>query len=132
MTKSRWVQEVRYLETEGAIEICFTRSVVQAITRLDGAEEFYPVFTKPNRQFNERFTLSAFMSYLFNGNQQGKTPVFELALFRGQMGLEDGEYTTMSNFKKRVLDLAVNEVNEKTDIDVSYTQQKRGRAVYRL
>ena len=54
VTKSRWVQEVRYLETEGAIEICFTRSVVQAITRLDGAEEFYPVFTKPNRQFNER------------------------------------------------------------------------------
>ena len=42
VTKSRWVQEVRYLETEGAIEICFTRSVVQAITRLDGAEEFLP------------------------------------------------------------------------------------------
>ena len=29
------------------------------------------------------------------------------------MGLDDGEYRDMSNFKKRVLDLAVNEINEK-------------------
>ena len=42
-----------------------------------------------------------------------KTPVFELSLFRGQMGLNDDEYKDMSNFKKRVLDLAINEINEK-------------------
>ena len=43
----------------------------------------------------------------------GKTPVFELSLFRGQMGLNDDEYKIMGNFKLRVLDLAVNEINEK-------------------
>ena len=32
-------------------------------------------------------------------------------------------------FKKRVLDLAVNEINEKTDLTVSYTQEKRGRTI---
>ena len=31
--------------------------------------------------------------------------------------------------KKRVLDLAVNEINEKTDLTVSYTQEKRGRTI---
>ena len=60
----------------------------------------------------------------------GKTPVFELSLFRGQMGLDDGEYRDMSNFKKRVLDLAVNEINEKTDLTVSYTQEKKGRLIH--
>ena len=59
----------------------------------------------------------------------GKTPVFELALFRGQMGLDEGEYKAMNDFKKRVLDFAVSEINEKTDLTVSYTQQKRGRVV---
>ena len=58
-----------------------------------------------------------------------KTPVFELSLFRGQMGLNDDEYKDMSNFKKRVLDLAINEINEKTDLTVSYTQEKRGRTI---
>ena len=59
-----------------------------------------------------------------------KTPVFELSLFRGQMGLNDGEYKAMNDFKKRVLDLAVNEINEKTDLTVSYTQEKKGRLIH--
>ena len=45
------------------------------------------------------------------------------------MGLDEGEYKAMNDFKKRVLDLAVSEINEKTDLTVSYTQQKRGRVV---
>ena len=45
------------------------------------------------------------------------------------MGLDDGEYKAMNDFKKRVLDLAVNEINEKTDLTVSYTQEKRGRTI---
>ena len=60
----------------------------------------------------------------------GKTPVFELSLFRGQMGLNDDEYKIMGNFKLRVLDLAVNEINEKTDLTVSYTQEKKGRLIH--
>ena len=60
----------------------------------------------------------------------GKTPLFELELFRAQMGLGDNEYRDMSNFKKRVLDLAVNEINEKTDLTVSYTQEKKGRLIH--
>ena len=34
-----------------------------------------------------------------------------------------------SDLKKRVLDLAVNEINEKTDIQVSYEQHKQGRKI---
>ena len=45
------------------------------------------------------------------------------------MGLSDDEYKAMCDFKKRVLDLAVNEINEKTDLTVSYTQEKRGRTI---
>ena len=58
-----------------------------------------------------------------------KTPVFELSLFRGQMGLGDNEYNRMCDFKRRILDMAVQEINEKTDLTVSYTQEKRGRTI---
>ena len=35
----------------------------------------------------------------------------------------------MSDFKKRVLDLAINDINEKTDIKVNYQQHKKGRSI---
>ena len=34
LVKSRWIQRVRYLDDEGAIEIVFTTDVVKGITRL--------------------------------------------------------------------------------------------------
>ncbi len=34
-----------------------------------------------------------------------------------------------NDFKKRVLDLAVDEINEKTDLKVSYEQVKKGRTI---
>lgn len=35
----------------------------------------------------------------------------------------------MSDFKKRVLDLAVSDINEKTDIKTNYQQYKKGRSI---
>ena len=35
----------------------------------------------------------------------------------------------MSNFKSRVLDPAINQINEHTDINVNYDQHKQGRII---
>jgi plasmid replication initiation protein len=59
----------------------------------------------------------------------GKTPIFEVASFREQLGLGANEYKTMSDFKKRVLDLALAQINAHTDITVTYEQHKRGRVI---
>lgn len=127
--KSRWIQRVRYLDNEGAIELAFTMDVVRGITRLDGAEEFFTQYL-----LNQTANLSSVYAVrlyelLAQWKSAGKTPVFELELFRGQMGLQDNEYKAMNNFKMRVLDLAVNEINEKTDLLVTYTQEKKGRII---
>lgn len=127
--KSRWIQRVRYLDDEGAIELVFTLDVVKGITRLDGAEEFFTQYLlSQTSNLNSVYSVRLY-ELLIQWKTAVKTPVFELSLFRGQMGLNDGEYKAMNDFKKRVLDLAVKEINEKTDLTVSYTQQKRGRVV---
>ena len=41
LVKSRWVQQVKYLENEGALELVFTLAVVQGISRIDGVKEFF-------------------------------------------------------------------------------------------
>ena len=46
-----------------------------------------------------------------------KESSFDLDVFRGQLGVEDTEYKAMSDFKKRVLDLAVKEINEKSKLN---------------
>lgn len=128
--KSRWLQDVRYLDDEGAIEVCFTRLVVECITRLDGAEQFFTQYMlSQTANLNSVYSVRLY-ELLIQWKTAGKTPVFELSLFRGQMGLDDGEYKAMNDFKKRVLDLAVNEINEKTDLTVSYTQEKKGRLIH--
>lgn len=45
------------------------------------------------------------------------------------MGLGVNEYKRMNDFKKRVLDLAVNEINEKSDLKVKYDNVKKGRSI---
>ncbi len=128
--KSRWLQDVRYLDDEGAIEVCFTRLVVECITRLDGAEQFFTQYMlSQTANLNSVYSVRLY-ELLIQWKAAGKTPVFELSLFRGQMGLDDGEYRDIRNKKKRVLDLAVNEINEKTDLTVSYTQEKKGRLIH--
>ena len=55
--------------------------------------------------------------------------MLKLAELRFKFGLLDGEYPRMDNFKKRVLDIAVSEINENTDITTSYEQHKQGRKI---
>ena len=58
-----------------------------------------------------------------------QTPWFDIAQFRKLMGVEDGKYTIFRDFKKRVLDKAIEEVNKYSPLQVSTKIQKQGRQV---
>jgi plasmid replication initiation protein len=51
----------------------------------------------------------------------------EIPLFRKLMGIQPNQYENFTMLKKRVLDIAVQEINEKTDITVSFDFEKIGR-----
>ena len=59
----------------------------------------------------------------------GKTPTIEINDFRSRIGLVDNEYKAMCDFKKRVLDPAIKQINEHTDITVKVEQHKTGRSI---
>lgn len=129
LIKSRWLSQVRYLDDEGAIEVVFTPAVVQGITRIDGAEEFFTKYLlEQTATMTSNYSVRLY-ELLVQWKQAKKTPMFELQEFRGQLGVEDDEYKAMSNFKIRVLDLAVDEINEKSDLNINYTQKKKGRKI---
>lgn len=127
--KSRWISQVEYKKGEGEIAIILTPAVVKEITRIDGIEQFFSQYAiEATASFNSVYSVRLY-ELLVQWKTAKKTPVFELETFRSQMGLGVNEYTRMSDFKRRVLDLAVKEINEKSDIKVSYSQVKKGRTI---
>jgi plasmid replication initiation protein len=127
--KSRWIQQVTYLDDEGAIELVFTIAVVKGISRIDGAEDFFTSYLLEQTASMDSIYSVRLYELLVQWKQAKNTPMFELEKFRNQLGIELSEYKRMGNFKSRVLDLAVQEINEKTDIKVSYEQVKKGRTI---
>ena len=103
LVKSRWIQRVRYLDDEGAIELAFTMDVVRAITRLDGAEEFFTQYLLTQTAHLSSVYSVRLYELLVQWKTAVKTPIFALDVFRGQLGLHDDEYKRMYDFKKYVL-----------------------------
>ena len=129
LIKSRWVQQVTYLDDEGAIELVFTLAVVNGISRIDGAEDFFTSYLLEQTASMDSIYSVRLYELLVQWIAAKNTPVFELEKFRDQLGIEAHEYKRMGNFKLRVLDLAVKEINEKSDIKISYSQVKKGRTI---
>lgn len=53
----------------------------------------------------------------------------EIDDFRKVVGLEAGQYKIFTMLRKRVIDVAVEEINKKTDLRVQYELEKRGRKI---
>jgi plasmid replication initiation protein len=60
------------------------------------------------------------------------TKWFEMDVFRKLMGVPDGKYTIFRDFKRRVLDKSVEEVNTYSDLIVEPEIGKEGRQVVRV
>lgn len=123
---TRWVQQVAYIETKGTVEILFTAALVPMITALEKQFTSYEL-----EQVSGLTSAYAVRLYemLIAWRSVGKTPVFELAQFRWQLGVELNEYQRMYDFKKYVIDAALKQINEHTDITATYEQHKAGRTI---
>ena len=59
----------------------------------------------------------------------GKTNKIMIDDLRKKLGVEPEQYKAMSDFKKRVLDHGIKQINEHTDINAKYEQHKTGRTI---
>lgn len=122
----RWVDKIGYEQATGMVFLRFTSDVVPLITRLESNFTSYEIEQVANLDSGYAIRL---YELLVKWRTVGKTPVYELQDFRQKLGVEDSKYKTMSNFKRYVLDFAITQINEHTDITVKYHQHKRGRTI---
>lgn len=126
MTVSRWVNEITYLDNRGMIVLYFNRNVISMISRLE--DQFTKYMLDQVSDFKSQYSIRLYellIKYLSVGNSKK----YDISEFRGLLGIGDNEYKAMSDFKLRVLDKAVKEINNKTDIIIKYDQFKTGRVV---
>ncbi len=54
---------------------------------------------------------------------------FNIDNLRSYLGIEENEYTRFTNFESRVVKIAEREINEYTDLNISYIKNKKGRNI---
>lgn len=129
LTKSRWIQDANYRKGEGRILVTLTRVVIEHVTKIDGFEQYFTSYhLKKTSDFKSVYAVRLY-ELLMQWKSVGKTPMYELNKFRSQLGIGVNEYDRMEAFKRRVLDIAIKQINEFSDITVKYEQHKKGRAI---
>lgn len=124
--KSRWVSRIKYIDSTATLEITFAPDVVPLITRLE--QHFTSYQLKQVAHLKSKYAIRLY-ELLIAWREVGKTPQIDRQDFRNKIGVEDNEYIAMNDFKKRVLEPAIKQINEHTDIIVKVEQHKKGRLI---
>ena len=126
VVRSRWVSEIAYNEQQATVDLIFAPSIVPYITNLE--QQFTSYDLEQVAELNSKYAVRLY-EIMIAWKNNGKTNQISIQDLRGRLGLLDGEYTAIHNFKARVLDASINEINNKTAITLSYEQHKQGRKI---
>lgn len=123
---SRWVSEIRYVKKTGCVKLIFAPAVIPFITQLEKCFTSYDI--EQVRKLTSFYAIRLY-EIIIAWRTTGKVPPITLSELRTRLGIGETEYQKMSNFKNRVFDNSIAQINEFTDINVTYEQHKEGRTV---
>lgn len=124
VVKTRWISDIAYTDGAGIVEFTFANKVIPFITRLE--REFTSYRLERIGRMSSVHAIRIYellVQYLALGTRK-----FELGELKEMLGVAK-EYNVINDLKKRVLDVAVKQINEYSDLNVSYSQTKTGRVV---
>lgn len=123
--KSRWVSKVGYLKDAACVQLTFAPDIVPLFMSLEKRFTRYEL-----KQIADLSSIYSIRLYelLIRWRSTGFMTI-KIENLREKLGLLNGQYKTMGDFKKRVLDNAVAQINQYTDIIVQYSQVKEGRLI---
>lgn len=126
-TKTRWITAIDYLENEGRVYLYFAPKVIPYISMLEGG------FTRYNLEYIAPMTSVYGVRFyeLFKCWLMGdKSKVKSISLDELKSLLDiTGQYTSIKDFKFYVLDRGIEDVNQYTDLAISYENTRTGRKI---
>lgn len=128
--RQMWMfDRVDYVHGTGIIEIEFTRTIQPYLFDLKANFTSFQLYSALRLSSKHAKRIYALCS---QWKDKGQTPEYVIEEFKRTIGLVndkgDMEYAEITMFKKFVLDIAVKQINEHTDLEIGYTLRKRGRS----
>lgn len=129
-TKTRWITAIDYLDSEGQIYLYFAPKVIPYISLLEKG------FTRYNLEYIAPMTsvygvrfYELFKCWLMG--ESARTRSISLQELKSILDLS-GQYASIKDFKTYVLDRGLEDVNQHTDLAVSYENKRTGRKITHL
>lgn len=119
-----WVQTVMYIESEGRVCLRFNKDMLPYLTELSA--QFTKYRLKAVAKMDSSYAIRLY-EWLIQWRDTGQREV-EVSWLREALQL-GGKYAAIKDLKKWVVDLAVTQINQHSDLTVSYTQKKAGRTI---
>ncbi len=128
--RQMWMFErVDYIHGAGVIEVEFTRTIQPYLFDLKAnftSFQLYSALRLSSKHAKRIYTLCS------QWKDKGVTPKYSIEELKRMIGLIDSkgneEYTPFAMFRKRVLDEAVKQINQHTDLQIDYALEKKGRS----
>lgn len=127
VTKARWVSAASYIDGEGSIQLQFSGVIVPYITMLEREFTSYRLAAISN--VTSAYAIRMYELLIQWGNTGSRE--VELSWLKQTLAVENS-YDAIKDLKKRVIDVAVDQINQHSDLALSYTQRKTGRTVTHL
>lgn len=122
-----WV--IRAIYDEGFISICFPDEVLIMLKVFDAANPFTKYKKEHVLQLKGEYSIDLY--HLAKKYESMGTFRMTLEDYKLELGLPKS-YDRINNLKARALEPSIEEINKKTDIDITYKNIKRGRVVVGL
>lgn len=123
--KTRWISEGAYVDGAGNVQVIFTPEVIKYITRLEAEFTSYQL-----EKVGHMTSAHAVRVYeLLAQHRDIGNRMLNLAWLRETLQIAPDEYKLTTNFIRKVIDVAVDQINKHSDLTVSYKSMKTGRAI---
>jgi len=123
----RWVFGVRYHDNEGKVTLGFSPWVVPYLTSLQ--KQFTSLRLSQVANLKSIYSIRL-LEFLTQFKGTGKF-IIDLSKFKERLGIEN-EYKRFFDLKKRVIDVAVKELKEKSNFIVNWKSIKCGKTIKQL
>jgi plasmid replication initiation protein len=125
VSKTRWISKASYVDGAGRIKVVFTSDVIKYITRLEKEFTSYELEKVGNMTSGHAVRIYELLAqHKGIGNR-----TLNLAWLRDTLQIGPDEYKLTTNFIRKVIEVAVEQINKHSDLTVSYKPQKTSRAI---
>jgi plasmid replication initiation protein len=123
---SHWVIDISYMNETETVALSFSPAIIASIDDLQKHLSSYDVRKVANLTNARAIRLYELMKDLHHKSKTSRVSIEDL---RSKLGILEYEYKRMFDFKRQVLDYAIEQINEHTDLKVSYKQHKTVRTI---